>query len=113
MFTAASISLFRFIQMDRYSRLLSAKYGDGFSSPTTSITGGELPNARLISLIVFGEEDVPDPQFTLVNMQWGQIITHDMSMIAGTTQASNLSKRRNKSMTFCKFSPTKMPLIII
>lgn len=25
--------------MNRYNRLLSAKYGDGISSPTTSITG--------------------------------------------------------------------------
>ncbi|XP_067616334.1 peroxidase isoform X3 [Eurosta solidaginis] len=71
----------------RYGRLLSPKYGDGISTPTRSVTGAELPNARLISLIVFGELDVPDPQFTLMNMQWGQIMTHDMSMQAGGTQA--------------------------
>lgn len=71
----------------RYSRLLTAKYGDGVSSPTTSVTGRELPNARLVSLIVFGEQDVPDPEFSLANMQWGQIITHDMSMQAGGTQS--------------------------
>uniref|UniRef100_A0A1A9Z7D9 Peroxidase n=1 Tax=Glossina pallidipes TaxID=7398 RepID=A0A1A9Z7D9_GLOPL len=71
----------------RYGRLVSAKYGDGVSAPTRSITGDELPNARLVSLVVFGEMDVPDPQFTLVNMQWGQVITHDMSMQAGGTQS--------------------------
>lgn len=55
---------------NRYNRLLSAKYGDGISSPTTSITGQDLPNSRVVSLVVFGEEDVPDPQFTIANMQW-------------------------------------------
>ena len=74
----------------RYARLLSPKYADGVSAPTRSITGQELPNARLISVVVFGELDVPDPDFTLVNMQWGQIITHDMSMQAGGTQSSKL-----------------------
>lgn len=58
------------------------------STPTTSVTGQELPNSRLISLVVFGDEDVPDPQFTLANMQWGQIMTHDMSLQAGGTQSS-------------------------
>lgn len=64
----------------RYGRLLTPRYGDGISSPTNSIEGQDLPNARLVSLIVFGEEDVPDPQYTIANMQWGQIMTHDMSM---------------------------------
>lgn len=72
---------------NRYGRLLTPRYGDGISSPTTSISGQDLPNSRLVSLIVFGENDVPDPQFTLANMQWGQIMTHDMSMQAGGTQS--------------------------
>lgn len=72
----------------RYARLLPPRYGDGISSPTVSVTGEELPSARLVSLVVFGEMDVPDPEFTLINMQWGQIITHDMSMQAGGTQSS-------------------------
>lgn len=74
---------------NRYGRLLTPRYGDGVQSPTTSITGQPLPNSRLVSLVVFGEQDVPDPQFTLANMQWGQIMTHDMSMQAGGTQSSN------------------------
>lgn len=76
------------IANSRYSRLLSAKYGDGVSSPTVSVTGEPLPSSRLVSLVVFGEADVPDPKFTLANMQWGQIMTHDMSMLSGSTQSS-------------------------
>lgn len=59
------------------------------SSPSVSLTGEELPAARVVSLVVFDEQDVPDPQYTLFNMQWGQIMTHDMSMLAGSTQSSN------------------------
>lgn len=76
----------------RYSRLISPKYGDGYSAPSISVTGQELPNSRLVSLVAFGEDDVADPQFTLVNMQWGQIVTHDMSMLAGSTQSSKITK---------------------
>lgn len=72
----------------RFGRLIEPKYADGVSLPTRSITGNELPNARQLSVEVFGEQNVPDPQFTLINMQWGQIITHDMSMQAGGTQSS-------------------------
>lgn len=44
-----------------------------------------------MSLVAFGEADVPDPQFSLSTMQWGQIMTHDMSMLAGSTQSSKLN----------------------
>lgn len=67
---------------------MSAKYADGISAPPRSVTGDELPSARLVSLVAFGEQDVADPEYTLHNMQWGQIMTHDMSMQAGGTQSS-------------------------
>ncbi|KAL7016140.1 hypothetical protein ACKWTF_009936 [Chironomus riparius] len=72
---------------NRYGRLLTPRYGDGISAPTLSVTGQQLPNARLISLIIFGENDVPDREFTIANMQWGQVMTHDMSLGAGATQS--------------------------
>lgn len=78
---------------NRYARLLTPRYGDGISSPPTSVTGQELPNSRLVSLVVFGEEDVPDPLYTIANMQWGQIMTHDMSMQAGGTQSRKHTTR--------------------
>lgn len=77
----------------RYGRLLSPKYGDGVSSPTVSVSGNDLPNARSVSVIVFGEDDVPDPDFTLHNMQWGQIMTHDMSRQAGGLQSTKHATR--------------------
>lgn len=71
-----------------YSRLLTAKYADGISTPTASVTGAELPNARLISTTAFGDRRQEDPKYTIYNMQWGQIMTHDMSLQFGGSQAS-------------------------
>lgn len=60
----------------------------GIRSPTKSVTGAELPLSRLVSYTLFPKVDIDDPVWTLVAMQWGQIITHDMAMIDGTTQSS-------------------------
>lgn len=51
-----------------------------------SKTGQPLPSARLISLNIYPDVPINDPHFTINIMSYGQIITHDMSMIAGSTQ---------------------------
>ncbi|XP_012141532.2 peroxidase [Megachile rotundata] len=71
----------------RYGRLLPANYGDGIRSPTISVTGSELPLSRMVSYTLFPHVDFNDPIWTLAAMQWGQIITHDMGLIDGTTQS--------------------------
>ncbi|XP_045467733.1 peroxidase isoform X2 [Harmonia axyridis] len=71
----------------RYARLLPPKYGDGISTPPLAKSGRPLPPSRTVSLILFPDVKVDDPKWTLNAMQYGQIITHDMSMIAGSTQA--------------------------
>lgn len=63
-----------------YGRLLSAKYGDGINSVAKSVTGKELPSSRVISTTIFNDKDIPDPRFTIVMMQFGQFVAHDMSM---------------------------------
>jgi Animal haem peroxidase len=73
--------------VNRYGRLLAPIYADGASAIPLAKSGRPLPNARLISLIVFGDDDEPDPVLTLANMQWGQIVTHDMSRGAGLSQS--------------------------
>ncbi|CAH1099661.1 unnamed protein product [Psylliodes chrysocephalus] len=70
-----------------YTRLLPQNYGDGISNPTLAKSGNELPLSRLVSLIIYPDAPIEDPIFTLNAMQYGQIITHDMSMILGSTQA--------------------------
>nr|CAH7728340.1 unnamed protein product [Callosobruchus chinensis] len=71
----------------RYGRLLPPNYGDGISLPTTARSGNPLPLSRSVSLIMYPDVNLEDQIFTLNAMQYGQIVTHDMSMIAGSTQA--------------------------
>ncbi|KAJ8915001.1 hypothetical protein NQ315_002526 [Exocentrus adspersus] len=59
----------------------------GISNPTIARSGNQLPGARTLSLVIYPDVPVEDPIWTLNAMQYGQIITHDMSMIAGSTQA--------------------------
>ncbi|XP_055905188.1 peroxidase-like [Eupeodes corollae] len=73
----------------KFARILPAKYSDGISQPTRSGTGEPLPNARLISLSLFGEQYVEERDLTLMNMEWGQVISGDISRIARGTSSSN------------------------
>ncbi|XP_030749418.1 peroxidase isoform X2 [Sitophilus oryzae] len=77
----------------RYNRLLPAKYGDGVSTPTLAKSGNALPSARLVSINIYPDVPVEDPIWNLNAMQYGQIITHDMSMIVGSTQTQPHSTR--------------------
>lgn len=42
----------------------------------------------MVSYTLFPNVNIDDPIWTLVAMQWGQIITHDMGLIEGSTQSS-------------------------
>ncbi|XP_011500917.1 PREDICTED: peroxidase-like [Ceratosolen solmsi marchali] len=71
----------------KYSRLLPANYADNIHEPPVSKSGNPLPNARVVSYTLFPDIDIQDQKWTLLAMQWGQIMTHDMGMIDGTTQS--------------------------
>ncbi|GBP47652.1 Peroxidase [Eumeta japonica] len=55
----------------------------------TSSSGKPLPNARLISRELFPPKEINDPEYTLLTMQFGQFITHDMSLTADVLQIEN------------------------
>lgn len=63
-------------------------YHQGIRAPTRSITGEDLPLARTVSYTMFQNIDVNDRLWNLMSMQYGQIMTHDMGMIDGSTQSS-------------------------
>uniref|UniRef100_A0A9I3FHB1 Heme peroxidase 1 n=1 Tax=Anopheles epiroticus TaxID=199890 RepID=A0A9I3FHB1_9DIPT len=65
-----------------YRRLLPAWYGDGVSEPARMSTGRPLPNARQLSMALFGEAEGRDGRSTIINMQFGQLVAHDMSFTA-------------------------------
>lgn len=64
----------------------------GIHAPPTAVSGEALPGSRLISIVMFPDVPIPDPVWTLITMTWGQIVTHDMSMSMGTTQASKYTR---------------------
>uniref|UniRef100_A0A182J8M3 Heme peroxidase 1 n=1 Tax=Anopheles atroparvus TaxID=41427 RepID=A0A182J8M3_ANOAO len=65
-----------------YLRLVGAHYADGVSEPAHTESGAAMPNARKLSLALFGETEMEHPRHTLVSMQFGQLIAHDMSFTA-------------------------------
>ncbi|KAL0125820.1 hypothetical protein PUN28_004702 [Cardiocondyla obscurior] len=77
----------------RYGRLVLPRYSDGIRAPSKSIIGANLPLARAVSFMMFPSNDIDDVQYTLLAMQYGQIITHDMALIDGTTQGKSHSTR--------------------
>lgn len=60
----------------------------GIRAPTRSITGTDLPLARAVSYTMFPNRDINDKIWSLLSMQYGQIMAHDMGLIDGTTQSS-------------------------
>ncbi|XP_066966367.1 uncharacterized protein [Macrobrachium rosenbergii] len=61
------------------TRLLRPAYEDGLSKPrTTSVTGRPLPSPRLISTNIHNDVSAPHVRYTLMVMQWGQFIDHDI-----------------------------------
>lgn len=78
----------------QYLRILPTNYRDGISLPRISVTGSELPSPRLISTTIFKDLYDPDPRATLVTMQWGQFLTHDMAITFDATGNAILSRSK-------------------
>lgn len=68
-----------------YTRILPPDYEDGVSEiRKTGVTSVVLPNPRTISLATIRWSDKPDIKASLMLMQWGQFIIHDLSLAATT-----------------------------
>ena len=66
-----------------FVRIVNPKYADGKSTPPLATDGSELPNPRVLSVEVFQEGVQNSPRFSLANMQFGQIVAHDMALTRG------------------------------
>ncbi|KAJ4448745.1 hypothetical protein ANN_00136 [Periplaneta americana] len=60
-------------------RVLPPKYGDGVNSPRVAANRQELPSARVVSTQFATEADIPYDNYTLLVMQWGQFLDHDLT----------------------------------
>lgn len=63
-----------------FARMLPAAYGDGVSVPRMrSVTGGLLPSARTVSTSIHNDISHPHARYTLMVMQFGQFLDHDIT----------------------------------
>lgn len=75
----------------RYGRILKPKYGDGKYAPSRSRAGKALPSPRELSLSLHGDETFMDSTRSMLTMQWGQVVAHDISeMMEAETSKYNL-----------------------
>ena len=81
-------------------RFLPAVYEDGIESIRRSSTGQLLPSAREVSDYIHEERDVPLATVTLMLMQWGQFIDHD---ITGKCSARRIPRSRHHRRSLLSF----------
>lgn len=88
-----------------FNRFVPPMYGDGFDSPRIIGSSGQLlPSARLVSATV-GPDDTNamSDKLTLLTMQWGQFIDHDI------TGAATTRSQDGKSIKCCDPSMEQNP----
>ncbi|CAG7822546.1 unnamed protein product, partial [Allacma fusca] len=67
-----------------FARFLPPDYDDGISTVRKSTSGNELPSARLVSTSVHKDVSRPSSTLTLMLMQWGQFLDHDLTATSQT-----------------------------
>ena len=60
------------------NRLIRPAYADGIQAPRVSVTGRDLPSARLISTRLARDLDNPDSNYAVMVMPFGQFVDHDL-----------------------------------
>ncbi|XP_054158548.1 peroxidase-like [Oppia nitens] len=70
--------------LTQFIRLVPPAYADGLNELRVSVDGGPLPSPREVSCKLALDFDIPDRKFSLLVMQWGQIIDHDLTLTAST-----------------------------
>lgn len=65
-----------------HHRFLPYAFSDGIASPRRSVTGRELPSARLVSAHLHRDEGFHDHAITIMLVAWGQFTDHDITLTA-------------------------------
>ncbi|XP_037780731.1 chorion peroxidase-like [Penaeus monodon] len=86
-----------------FARFLPPDYSDGIEALRESVRGGPLPNPRKVSATVHRSLNRPSYKITMMVMQWGQFLDHD---ITATAQ----SRGFNHSVPKCCNERTGKPL---
>lgn len=73
-----------------FKRFLPSVYEDGISVPRkTAKSGRALPSGRAISVAVHGDRSNLHTRYTLITMQWGQILDHDLTFTPSNFGVNN------------------------
>lgn len=64
----------------RWRRLLNPAFPDGLSAPRISVTGNNLPLARVVSRTMHPDEGFHDHAGTVMVIAWGQFMDHDYTL---------------------------------
>lgn len=75
-----------------FSRLLPPAYADGLSAPRISVSGGPLPNPRIISMVMHRDMNYP-AVYTHMTMQYGQFFSHDIAFTPSSRTREYLFSR--------------------
>lgn len=91
-----------------YTRILPPDYEDNISEMRqTGVTGTQLPNPRTVSLSTVRWSERPDSKASVMLMQWGQFIDHDLTLAATTPmltpQGTSIDCCNRKLLTDPKF----------
>ncbi|XP_043188450.1 peroxidase-like [Amphibalanus amphitrite] len=69
--------------MTPFARFLPPRYNDGVQTARRSVNGGTpLPSARDVSLTVHRDVNLTSTRITMMVMQWGQFLDHDLTSSA-------------------------------
>jgi peroxinectin, putative len=74
-----------------FERLLPPDYADGLTELRRASDNGELPSPREVTLNLAHNIDAPDNIFTLMVMQWGQFLDHDLTLTSSTRSKRQLT----------------------
>ena len=101
-----------------FSRLLEADYENdinlpkGWSQAMHNPFSGPKPSARLISSSVLASSEVtPDRRYTLMLMQFGQFLDHDLD-IAPTVPSDEIFRNGSKCSELCGTEPPCFPIMV-
>ncbi|XP_022242090.1 chorion peroxidase-like [Limulus polyphemus] len=94
-----------------FVRFLPPDYSDGVSKPRISRGRTPLPSARHLSNALIQHQDRPHPRASVMLMQWGQFLDHDMTHSAVTT-GFNGAKLRCCGVSPALQHPACFPILI-